>query len=392
MTSDEPQAQNPEQWPPKDPPKDPKDPCTDPKPPDEPCPPPDKPPCPPPETPCPPPKGCPGQPPPDPDPCAAPDEDDDDTPPVQTGETPTPATPAGDPTDPVSAQLEKLKGQLKEEQDQIQTLEPLKASVADITQRIQALEKTVDEQSSSEASYKDFYRQIEVFRKEIECFIPTVRCQLKLTKQQKECICKAVGIVDLKVDEAKAQSAKARKTVEKLERKYKQATDHLAWVKKWYEFLKAGLQQQITKQRDDLKALKLLADPSKDQCEVWFYLNELERFLVSSYDKGTACCWQPNLWISTFLDCWPWDDCYKNAWNKFIVDFNEAEAAEKLVKSHLEQAKKRAEELDKTAKDYQGKRREWILKEIKTAKCCGPFTDCPKEAPAANGGGGSAAR
>ena len=59
------------------------------------------------------------------------------------------------PTDPVAAQIAALKKDLDERQKKILALEPLKASVGDITQRIQALENMVDGQAAAATSYKD---------------------------------------------------------------------------------------------------------------------------------------------------------------------------------------------------------------------------------------------
>jgi hypothetical protein len=276
--------------------------------------------------------------------------------------------------DTAEAQLAALKSKLEADQTKLQELEPLKTEMTDLVQRIQALEKTVDGQADAGAAYAEFYRSAEVFRSELTCFIPTVRCQITLTDEEKQCICDAIKAVETRVDKAKSDSAAANDKVDELERKSKRAADDLAWAKKWYEFLKSGLQQQVTKQRDDLKGLKQLADPKKDRCEVWFYLYEMERLLASSYGAEDAC-WKADLSIGTFLDCWRWDPCYSQAWNKTIVAFNDAEAAEKCIKSALEQAKKRAAELETIAKDAESKRREWILKEIKARRCCGSTSD-----------------
>lgn len=380
-------GQHPPQRPPNDPPKDPyggskqpdpppqKDPCDDPKPPDQ------KTPCPPPEKPCPPAHDCPDPPKrpcPPPDPCA--DEDEGDTTPAgdPTQQSSSPATQTGDSSAPPAtpaAQLAALRKKQESGQKELQKLEPLKISLADLVQRIASLEKTVESQSSAASAYKEFYRVTEVARNEIDCFIPTVRCQLDLSDKQKKCICEAIEAVDVRVNKAKSDSAAASTELENQERKYKRAADDLAWETKWYEFLKTGLHQQITKQRDDLKALKQLADPSKDECEVWFYLYEMERLIKSSYGTEDAC-WKLDLSIGSFLDCWSLD-CYEKAWNRAVVAFNDADAAEKLVKSVLEQAKKLAADLDKISKDAESKRREWILKEVKTKDCCGPMAKCP---------------
>ncbi len=282
-------------------------------------------------------------------------------------------------TDPVAAKIAALKKNLEDNQKKILALEPLKASVGDITQRIQALEKMVDGQAAAATGYREFFRAIEIARSEIDCFIPTVRCQLELSDKQKQCICDAVKAVDTRVNAARAASDAANGQVAAGEKAYKRAADRLAWIKQWYEFLKTGLQAQAGKQRDDLKTLKGLADPAKNQCEVWFYLLELERLTKSAH--GTAgACWRADINVATFLECWRWD-CYEQAWNTAVVTFNEADADEKLKKSELEQARKTAADLDKLAKEADTKRREWILKEIKSRDCCGPLSGCPDPKP-----------
>jgi hypothetical protein len=283
------------------------------------------------------------------------------------------------PADPVAAQIAALKKDLEDRQKKILALEPLKASVGDITQRIQALEKMVDGQAAAATGYKDFFRSIEVAKSEIDCFIPTVRCQLELTDKQKQCICDAIKAVDTRVNTARGASDAANQQVAAAEKAYKRAADKLAWIKQWYDFLKSGIQAQVGKQRDDLKTLKGLADPSKNQCEVWFYLLELERLTKSDYGAAGAC-WRADINVATFIECWRWD-CYGQAWNIAVVTYNDADADEKLKKSELEQAKKNAADLDKLAKEAETRRREWILNEIKSKDCCGPLSKCPDPKP-----------
>lgn len=412
-------GQHPSQQPPKDPygggkPSDPsqkppqKDPCDDPNPtpPEQPEKPkqPEPPPCPPPEPKCPEKKPCPELPPPPKDPCAPQGDEKEATEgggageagqqgPAQGSSSGTPTTggtgPTGGeqkPADPIAAQLDSLKKDLKTRQEQILKLEPLKASIGDITQRIQALEKMLDGQAGAATSYKEFFRSIEVSKSEIDCFIPTVRCQLELTAAQKQCICDAIKAVDDRVNAAKAASDAANQAVATAERTYKKAADRLTWIKQWYEFLKTGLQQQVSKQRDDLKTLKGLADPSKNPCEAWFYLYELERLTKSAYGADGAC-WRSDINVATFLECWRWD-CYEQVWKQTVTIFNEAEADEKTRKIELDQAKKNAADLDKLAREAESKRREWILKEIKTRDCCGPLSKCPEPKPGQGSGQG----
>jgi hypothetical protein len=401
---------------PKEEPCPPSKPC--PEPPGRPCPPPD--PCPPPPDPCQeeptPPEKYPGEPPPDdgkkPDdgepyeqgpsgeqtPYAEKEPDGEKQtdgekepsgekePPegeYPAGKKPDDKTPGGTGATPAAsdpgAHLAELKAKLEAELTKVQQLEPLKMSTADLAQRIAALEKALEGQPAAAAAYKEFYRAAELLRSEIKCFIPTVRCQLdEIKDKHRKCICDAIAAVNERVRKANRDSARANKEVRELETKWNHATLTLDWAKKLHEFLKSGLQQQINKQRDDLKALKALADPKKDQCEVWFYLYELEAALESkrSKDDKGGVCWKPDLNLATFLDCWGWE-CYEKSWNWIVVEFNKAEANEKWLKSQLEQAKKRATELDKNAKEAQSKRREWILKEIKAKDCCGPTSKCP---------------
>jgi hypothetical protein len=279
-----------------------------------------------------------------------------------------------------AAHLVALKARLEAEQKELQRFEPLKTSIADLTQRIATLEKAVEGQAAASTAYKEFYRTTEVQLHELRCSIPTIRCQLdQLTDKHKTCICEAIDAVDTRVAKAKQDSAEAAAAVTDLETKVVKATRNLEWAKKLYDFLKSGLQQQVTKQVDDLKALKQLANPAKDQCEVWFYLLEMERLMKSwraDDDAKGEVCWKTDLSVGTFLDCWG-PDCYEKHWHWIVVEFNTAEADEKLLKSQLEQAKKRAADLDKIAKEAESKRREWILKEIKAKDCCGPTSRCP---------------
>jgi hypothetical protein len=97
--------------------------------------------------------------------------------------------------------------------------------------------------------------------------------------------------------------------------------------------------------------------------------------MQSSYGVGEAC-WKDDLWVGTFLDCWPWEN-YQKTWNRVLVEFNTADAEDKVMKSKLDSARKLAADLDKAAGEAVNKRREWILKEIKTRDCCGPQSKCP---------------
>jgi hypothetical protein len=331
------------------------------------------------DPPCPEPKACPSLPPqpcppPEPDACEEPDYPSE-SPQPPTGETSDPYTPS--PAGPITPaqQLEKLRNDLERGQRELQKFEPLKTSLTDLTQRIQTLEKTIEGQSAAAAAYTEFYRTIETFRSALECTIPTIRCQLELTEKQKACIRKAIAAVDARVKKAESDRDAQNADVRRREKKQKQLEESLAWAKRWHDFFKADLLQQITKQRDELKALQVLADPSKDQCEVWFYLSEMESMLRSARttEEGEAC-YMEGLNLATFLDCWS-PKCYAAAYQHWIVAFNDADSAEKLGKSELAEAQKRATELDAIAKTAKEKRREWILKELKAQDCCGP--KCP---------------
>ncbi|HEY8147682.1 MAG TPA: hypothetical protein VIK51_02045 [Vicinamibacteria bacterium] len=294
-------------------------------------------------------------------------------PPKRAGAVPAAAGAAAATPKTAREQLEALKKKLEDQQADLQRLEPVKTSVADLEQRIQALEKTVDGESASETSHKEFYRATKVQASEFALLIKSVRCDLKLDEKQKKCVADAITVGTARVAKAKKRSDDAKAEQKRKEDAYKQAEDELSWQKKYYEFLKSGVQLQVNKLRDDLKALKTLADPTKDQCVAEFYLVEMEEDLNAK--SGADRCWSPELSIGDFLECWPWANCYKDAWNKAIVAFNEAEVAEKRAKSELEQAKKSATDLEKLAKEAEAKRREWILKELK--ECCAPKATAP---------------
>jgi hypothetical protein len=329
--------------------------------------------------PCPEPKACPSPPvepcpPPEPDPCEEPDYPSD-SPQPPTGETGEPyaASPSG-PITPAQ-QLEKLRNSLDAGQRELQKFEPLKISLEDLKQRIGTLEKTIESQGTDAAAYTEFYRSVETYRSALECTIPTIRCQLELTERQKACIRKAIAAVDARVKKAESDRDAQNAEVQWRKKKQKKLEDRLAWAKKWHDFFKTDLVKQITDQREKLKALQGLADPSKDQCEVWFYLNEMDSMLRSARttEEGEAC-YMADLNVATFLDCWS-PKCYAAAYEHWIVAFNDADSAKKLCDSELVEAEKRATALETLAKEAKEKRREWILKELKTLDCCGP--KCP---------------
>jgi hypothetical protein len=342
-------------------------------------------------SPCPEPKPCPPppkrpRPPPDPDPCA-------ETPPPPPEDCQAPE-PTPDPCDPSqrgtdgksddgtqittpAQQLEALRKVAEKEQRELQKFAPLQAKFDDVTARIASLEKLIDGQPAATTAYTDFYRSIEVFKSALECSIPTIRCQLDLTDKQKQCIRKAIECVETRVKRARDASNAQNAQVAYLQKRQKKLDDDLAWAKRWLDFFKTALQTQITAQRDDLKKLQALTDPSKDQCEVWFYLSEMDALLKPAYPNGNSeACYRDNLNVATFLNCWS-PKCYQTAYQYWIVAFNDAESAQKVGQIELAAAQKRATDLDNGAKDAESKRRDWILKELKAQDCCGPLSKCP---------------
>lgn len=347
----------------------PADHCTPPPPATEPpCPP--KPKCPtPPKRPCPPPEvvDCESTPTPE-DPPATPDP------------ACKPKATTADPTlTPVQQQLTALQAALEAGQKELLRLSPLKASIDDIQARIESLEAAVAAQPAASAAYTALYNSIERYRSEIDCSIPTVRCQLELTEKTKACVRNAIEIVDNRIKKMQKARDDQKADVALRETKQKKLAADLAWATRWNDFFTTGLQAQVTQQRDDLKALNLLADPTKDQCEVWFYLNEMEAILRSTrtaQDQDGKACYAEDLNIATFLECWS-PKCYADTCQYWIVEYNTADSAAKLGEAELAEATKRAADLEKLAAEAVAKRRESILKELKTQDCCGPLSKCP---------------
>jgi hypothetical protein len=325
--------------------------------------------------PCPKPKPCaewpkPPCPPPKPDPCK--DDDDDCDPP---DDPPPPTTndccelPASE--DPAT-QLTALQAHLKVEQRQAEQLERVKTSIDDLTARITGLQKMVDDKPALSASYKEFYRTTEVMKSEILCFIPTVRCQLNLSEAEQACIKKAITSADDAIAKAKSDLDAQKARVERYQRRYDRAAWKLGHAKTLHDFFSAGLKDQIQTKRDDLAALKVLADPSKDRCVAEFYLREMEWALKSCYTSGdkSECCFPPNeINVGSFLDCWS-IDCYLAAYSRAVVEFNDAEWAAKCRKTLLDAATTRVAALEKTYTELVAKRRETILASLKADGCC----------------------
>jgi hypothetical protein len=328
-----------------------------------------------PDDPCPKPKPCaewpkPPCPPPKPDPCNDDDDDCDppeDTPPVSTNdccELPTSEDPA--------TQLTALQEHLKVEQRQAEQLERVKTSIDDLTARITGLQKMVDGKPALSASFKEFYRTTEVVKSEILCFIPTVRCQLNLSESDHACIKKAIKSADDAIAKAKGDLDAQKARVERYHRRWQRASWKLGHAKTLFDFFSGGLKTQVQAKRDDLAKIKLLADPAKDRCVAEFYLREMEAMLRSCYtgtDKS-ECCFPPNdVSVGSFLDCWS-IDCYLAAYSRAVVEFNDAEWAEKCRKTLLDAATKRVGDLEKSYTEMLTKRRETILASLKADGCC----------------------
>ena len=332
---------------------------------DEPCEPP----------PCPKPKPCaewpkPECPPPRKHPCE--DDDDDCDPPEET-----PPAPTGDccelpsASDPL-AQLAALQDHLKVEQRQAEQLERVKASIGDLTARISGLQKTVDGKAELSTKYKEFYRATEVMKSEILCFIPTVRCQLNLSEGEQTCISNAIKRADDAIAKAKADLDAQKARVERYQRRWEKAAWKLGHAKTLYDFFTTDITTKVQAKRDDLAGMKPKADPSGDRCVAEFYLREMEAALKSCYAQGSAnaCCFPPaDLTIGSFLDCWS-IDCYLAAYSRAVVEFNDAEWAEKCRKTLLDAATARVADLEKTYTDLVTKRRDTILASLKADGCC----------------------
>jgi hypothetical protein len=303
-----------------------------------------------------------------------PPEPSDEEPPEQ----PEPP-PGGDDCGPVSKptdQLAQLKARLVKSQKALRDLEPKKLEAEDLQDRIVALQQRVDLQTQKDADYKAFYRSIEVARSEIDCFIPTVRCQLELKDYQKRCICDAIEKIDKRIARAKAEASNARLRARYAERRHAEAESRKTWATRYFDFLETVLQQRVNALKTEMAELKGKVDPGKDQCEAYFYLYELER-VIRPCDGGDPC-WQPDLTLGTYLDCWH-PECYAEALNRALAAFNDADANEKLAKSQLEQADALADKLEAAAAEAEKKRREDILAEIAAQGCCAKCPPSSKE-------------
>jgi hypothetical protein len=327
------------------------------------------------DPPCPKPKPCaewpkPPCPPPKPDPCNDKDDDCDppeDTPPVATND----CCELPSSEDPLT-QLAALQEHLKVEQRQAEQLQRVTTSITDLTARITGLQHTVDGRPAFAASFKEFYRTTEVVKSEILCFIPTVRCQLNLSEGELACIKKAITSADNAIAMAKGDLDAQKSRVERYQRRWERASWKLGHAKELFDFFSTKLKEQVQSQRDDLTALKPLADPTKDRCIAEFYLREMEATLKSCYSEGSAndCCFPPRVvTLGSFLDCWS-IECYLAAYSRAVVEFNDAEWAEKCRKTLLDAATKRVTDLQTAYDKLVSSRRVTILASITADGCC----------------------
>jgi hypothetical protein len=325
-----------------------------------------------PKPPCPKPKPCaewpkPPCPPPKPDPCA--DDDDDCEPPE---ETPPPAKgdccemPAAD--DP-SKQLATMQTLLQQEQKQAEQLQRVTTSIADLTQRIQALQQMIDGEAELVTGYKDFYRTTEYTRSQMECLITTVGCDINLSDGETRCIDGVIAVVDARVAQAKGDYDTQKERVDRYQRKWERAKWKLDNAQLLYDFFGTGLKAQIQAKLDLLGQLKGLADPTKGRCEAAVYLRQMESLLHTTYGTEGACFPPAAPSIGTFLDCWS-SDCYVDGYNRAVVELNNAAWAEKCRKTLLDAATARLAELDLAAKDAESKRWDAILASVKAEECC----------------------
>jgi len=291
----------------------------------------------------------------------------------QSGATrPAPASPTPPPPRTPAQQLDALREELSSVRREMLEFEPLKTSLDDLVERIATLEQALEGESDATAAYTEFYRPVERYCSEATCGIPGIRRQLGLSDTQVACIRKAVEAIDVRVGKALDASREQDAEVQALQEKQATLDAELAEAQRWYDFFRTGLQERITRQFDDLKALSQLTEPSHDPCEVWFYLNEMEAMLTSAHTDGNAdACYADALNLATFVDCWS-PDAYAAARQHWTVVFNDAERDRKIGVTRVEQAQKLAAELAEVAQAAVASRREWILKEIKAQACCRP--------------------
>jgi hypothetical protein len=296
------------------------------------------------------------KPPEDKDPCAKPG---------QTG----PSTPAD--------QLDALRKQLETEQGKIEDLEKSKASIADLTERIQSLQKVVDARKADDKTYREFYQKVYDDVHDAKCFTQRLREQLGAPGDWGAAVDDAVKNADAQLTATRTAYDTQRSKVAQLESEYAKAEWKLKDTKILYDFIKTDLLSLVKKRQDDLKQLKSATDPKKSKCDAYFYVLEIERIVASNRKPSESLpCFPPKsdpFWsgisLGTYIDCWR-PDWYTRVYDQAVVRLNQAEHDEKLAKAALEAGKKRLTDLEKATKDAFDKRRETILKVLKDSPKC----------------------
>ena len=272
----------------------------------------------------------------------------------------------------VEQQLNDLKARLLDEQKSMLQFELAKAKAAALEAQIQSLADIIKTQKASHDAYRDFYNKTQVDVREAARFIEIVRCQLKLPN--KPCVEAVIAEGRARVTEALAARDKQKQIVADAEQTYARAAFELEHAKRIHDLFKSGLQDHVKKQFADLMKLKGQADPTKDHCEAEFYLTEMEWHLRSAYcppSNTSHECYAPDLRLGTFLDCWA-PNCYCEALDRAIVEYNTAVLAEKDAKAALDREKATLKEREDTLKKLEEKRREWVISELKVRGCCKP--------------------
>lgn len=302
---------------------------------------------------------------------------------------PEPEPPTTNPDDPcgpspsLPEQLARLKASLTRNKKELRDLEPKQKEGLDLEERIKNLQERVNDQTKKDKEYKEFYRDVELVRNDIECFIPTARCHLELKDFQKRCVCAAIERVDKRIAKAKREADHADIRARWAERRYKEANVKREWAEKYFKFIETNLLDRVKAVKDELLDLKKQVLPSEDQCVAFFYIYELER-LIKTFG-GDHRCWEQFIGVGDFLDCWQ-PDCYGRARNRMLSEYNDAAAAEKLLESQRDQANALATKLRGDYEAAEKRRRADILAEIAADDCCAA---CP---PSAKEGAGREAR
>jgi hypothetical protein len=263
---------------------------------------------------------------------------------------------------------------LEANQAQLEAAEKIKATVTDLTQRIAALQKLVDGQTTEVKGYAEFYRATEVTKQKTECAIATIEKHLEkaLSPEQRQCTAQVMKDEREKVDAANA-ALKARKDeVASLTAAYEKAVRDLTTAKELYVFMKTGMLDEIKKKLADLAKFNQFADPPKDPCLAHFYLQEMKDILANAYTEPSKAdqCYPPSsLSVGTFLSCWT-PECYEKTYATSVVAFNNAEYLEKCLKVELDALKKKLAEAEKTATESGEKRRDRIAAALTLKECC----------------------